>query len=123
MLFFDMGFFGAKEPKVQVLKQSAGKLLLSFNEFIENKVAAQEYANEYAHIAPNRLEFMDRVQLWEGIYIPLREKVGWVLLKGNYKDNWADDRFKVEWQAGDDVVVATQDDWDGSVSERIKKKK
>lgn len=118
-----MGVFGPKEPKVQILKQSTGKLVLSFNEFIEDKVAAQEYANEYSHIAPNRLEFMDRVQLWEGIYIPLREKVGWVLLKGNYKDNWSGDRFKVEWQAGDDVVVATQDDWDGSVSERIKKKK
>lgn len=115
-----MGFFGPREPKVQILKQGAGKLVLSFNEFIEDKVAAQAYANEYAHVAPNRLEFMDRVQIWEGIYIPLREKNGWVSIKGGRNDG---DRFKIEWQAGEDIVVATQDDWDGSISERIKKKK
>ena len=118
-----MGFFSKKEPKVQVLKQSAGKLVMSFNEFIEDKSTAQAYAREYSHIAPNRLEFMNRVHLWEAIYIPLREKTGWVLFKGNYKDNWTGDRFKVEWQVGSEIVVATQDDWDGSVSERVKKSK
>jgi len=115
-----MGFFGSREPKIQILKQGVGKLVMSFNEFIEDKVTAQAYANEYAHVAPNRLEFMDRVQIWEGIYIPLREKNGWVIIKGGRNDG---DRFKIEWRAGEDIVVATQDDWDGTISERIKKKK
>ena len=120
VIFLYMGFFGQREPKVQILKQSAGKLVMSFNEFIEDKITAQTYANEYAHVAPNRLEFMDRVYLWESIYIPLREKGGWVRIKGGPN---SDDRFKIEWRVGDDVVVATQDDWDGCISERIKKSK
>jgi len=114
-----MGLFGPKEPKVQILKKSAEKLVLSFNDFIKDKSAAQAYANEYAP-PPNRVEFMDRVYLWESIYIPLREKGGWVCIKGGPGN---DDRFKIEWKVGDEIVVATQDDWDGSITERIKKMK
>lgn len=115
-----MGLFGSKEPRIQLVKQSTGKRNLSLFEFVEDKSAAKSYAKEYAHIAPNRLEFMDRVSLWEGIYIPMREKEGWVCIKGGRNGG---DRFKVEWQVGEDVIVAEQDDWDGTISERLKKKK
>jgi hypothetical protein len=63
---------------------------------------------------------MDRVSIWEGIYLPMREKEGWILIKGGRNEG---DRFKVEWQVGNDVIVAQQDDWEGLITERLKKQK
>lgn len=115
-----MGIFGSKEPKVQLVKQGAGKRILSLREFVEDKAAAKAYAKEFSHVAPNRLEFMDRIYLWEGVYLPMREKEGWVSIKGGRNGG---DRFKVEWQVGEDLIVSEQDEWDGTISERLKKKK
>jgi hypothetical protein len=69
-------------PKVRIVKQGADKRTLSLQDFVEDKNAAKAYAKEFAHIAPNRLEFMERVSIWEGVYIPMREKEGWVSIKG-----------------------------------------
>ena len=77
-------------------------------------------AKEFAQVAPNRLEFMDRVSIWEGVYLPMREKEGWVLIKGGRNNG---DMFKVEWQVWNDVIVAQQDDCDGLIAERLKKVK
>ncbi|CAB4694548.1 unannotated protein [freshwater metagenome] len=115
-----MGIFGSKEPRMQIIKQGAGKRILSLHEFIEDKEAAKQYAKEFSNVAPNRLEFMDRVSLWEGVYLPMREKEGWVCIKGGRNGG---DRFKVEWRVGEDMIVSEQDDWDGTISERLKKKK
>jgi hypothetical protein len=115
-----MRFFKAEPPKVIVLQHAVGKRVLSLNEFIEDKLAAKAYAKEFVHVAPNRLKFMDRVTIWEGIYIPMRQKEGWVLIKGGRNDG---DRFRVEWSVDDVVVVAEQDEWDGTVTERVKKKR
>lgn len=115
-----MGMFGSKEPKVQIVEQGVGKRVLSLYDFVEDKNAAKAYARKYAHVAPNRLEFMDRVSLWEGVYISMRLDQGWMWIKGGRLDG---DRFKIEWQVGEDVIVAEQDDWDGTILERLKKKK
>ena len=115
-----MGLFSSGAPKIRIVKQGAGKRVLSMYDFVEDKNAAKAYAKEFAHIAPNRLEFMDRVSIWEGIYLPMREKEGWVAIKGGRNDG---DRFKVEWQVGNDVIVAQQDDWEGLITERLKKTK
>jgi hypothetical protein len=115
-----MGLFSSGTPKVRIVKQGAGKRVLSLYDFVEDKNAAKAYAKEFAHVAPNRLEFMDRVSIWEGVYLPMREKEGWVLIKGGRNNG---DRFKVEWQVGNDVIVAQQDDWDGLIAERLKKVK
>ena len=101
-----------------MVKQGAGTRVLSLYDFVEDKNAAKIYANEFAHVAPNRLEFMDRVFIWEDVYIPLREKEGWVRVKGGRNDG---DRFKLEWKVGKDVIVAQQDDWEGLITERLKK--
>jgi len=115
-----MGIFGSKKPGIRIIKQGAGKRTLSLEDFIEDKAQARLYAKENAHVAPNRMEFMDRVSIWEGVYIPLREKEGWVQLKGGRNSG---DRFKIEWQVGQDVIVASQDDWDGTITERLKASK
>jgi hypothetical protein len=115
-----MRFFKTKPPKVIVLQHAVGKRVLSLNEFIEDELAAKAYAKEFVHVAPNRLRFMDRVTIWEGIYIPMRQKEGWVCIKGGRNDG---DRFRVEWSVDDVVVVAEQDEWDGTVTERVKKKR
>lgn len=117
-----MGLFGNKKPRIQVIKEGAGKRILSLEDFIDDKPAAKAYAREFAHVAPNRMEFMDRVNIWEIVYIPLREQQGWVRKSGG-RGSLNDERFKIEWQVGEDIIVATQDDWDGTVTEKLKKTK
>jgi hypothetical protein len=63
---------------------------------------------------------MDRVSLWEGLYLPMREKEGWVCIKGGRNGG---ERFKVEWQVGAEIIIAEQDDWDGTITERLRKPK
>lgn len=82
----------------------------------------QAYADKYSHEALNRLEFMDRVTIFEGIYLPMREGEGWVLVKGGRNDPNGD-RFIVEWRVGKERIAAEQDDWDGTIIEKKLKPK
>jgi hypothetical protein len=51
---------------------------------------------------------------------PMREKEGWVCIKGGRNGG---ERFKVEWQVGAEIIIAEQDDWDGTITERLRKPK
>jgi hypothetical protein len=66
------------------------------------------------------LEWMDKVDIFESFYIPKRESEGWVVINdGRNKD----DRFKITWQVGDDLIVGTYNDLEWTVTERLKKQK
>ena len=114
-----MGIFGSKEPKIRVIKQGAGKRVLDFSEFMDKEMKQR--------IRQGVLEWMDKVQIFEGFYMPQRESEGWVLIKGGRNDddfNGDEDlRFKVTWQVGEEIIVGQYDDTEFTVTERIKKKK
>lgn len=59
----------------------------------------------------------------ESYYIPKRESEGWVLVSGSYKSKNTDDRFKAEWQVGEEIIVGKYNDGESTVTERLKKKK
>ena len=63
---------------------------------------------------------MDKVNIFETFYIPQRQSEGWVPIKGGRND---DDRFRVTWQVGEDVIVGQYNDGESTVTEKIKKKK
>jgi hypothetical protein len=50
----------------------------------------------------------------------MREKEGWVCIKGGRNGG---ERFRVEWQVGAEIIIAEQDDWDGTITERLRKPK
>lgn len=75
------------------------------------------YAEKYSHIRPGRLEFMDRVNIFEGMYLTMRKEKGWVLVKGGRNDPNGD-RFIVEWRIGKERIAAEQDEWDGTITEK-----
>ena len=113
-----MGIFGSKaprEPQIKVVKQGAAGRVLDFSEFMDQEMKQR--------IRRGVLEWMDKVQIFEGFYMPKRESEGWILIAGNYKSSMSDDRFKVEWQVGDDVIVGEYNDGESTVTERLKKKK
>ena len=118
-----MGIFGSKEPKIRVIKQGAGKRVLDFSEFMDKEMKQR--------IRQGVLEWMDKVQIFEGFYMPQRESEGWVLIKGGrFSDDFdsheavfEDLRFKVTWQVGEEIIVGQYDDTEFTVTERIKKKK
>jgi hypothetical protein len=113
-----MGLFGskpAKVPQIRVLKQGAGSRVLEFSEFMDQDMKKR--------IKSGALEWMDKVNIFESFYIPKRESEGWKLIKGNYKSSSTDDRFKATWQVGDEVINASYNDGESTVTERLKKSK
>ena len=113
-----MGIFGSKaprEPQIKVVKQGAAGRVLDFSEFMDQEMKQR--------IRRGVLEWMDKVNIFESFYMPKRESEGWILISGNYKSSMSDDRFKVEWQVGDDVIVGEYNDGKSTVTERLKKKK
>ena len=82
----------------------------------------QAYADKHWHVRPSRLEFMDRVEIFEGMYLSMREEEGWVLVKGGRNDPNGD-RFIVEWRFGKERISAEQDEWDGTITEKKLKPK
>ena len=113
-----MGLFGsskATEPQIRVVKQGAGSRVLDFTEFMDSDMKKR--------VKSGVLEWMDKVNIFEGFYIPKRESEGWVLLKGNYKSSNSDDRFKASWQVGEEIMNATYNDGESTVTERLKKSK
>ena len=107
-----MAIFGSKEPKIRVIKQGKGKRVLDFSEFMDQEMKKR--------IRSGVLDWMDKVNIFEGFYIPKRESEGWVSIKGGRNDG---DRFKVSWQVGNDVIVGEYNDGESTVTERLKKAK
>ena len=110
-----MRIFGNRSPKVRLISETSTKRVLDFSDFIEDKISAKNYAKEFAHVAPDRVEFMDRVKLWESNYVPFRESQGWKIIKGGRN---SDDRFRIYWQVGEQIIVSSQDDWTGLITEK-----
>jgi hypothetical protein len=117
-----MGIFSSKTPKqpsIRIVKQGAGSRVLDFSEFMDPEMKKR--------IRSGVLEWMDKVQIFEGFYMPQRESEGWVLIKGGRfsEDFTADEdlRFKVTWQVGADVIVGQYNDGESTVTEKLKKKK
>lgn len=110
-----MGIFGsksAKTPKIQILKNSNGSRVLDFTEFMPQEMRTR--------ISAGVLDWMDKVDIFETFYIPQREAEGWVLVKGNYKSSNTDDRFKVTWDVGGQIIVASYNDGKSTVTEQLK---
>jgi len=110
-----MGIFSNRsstQPNIRVVKKSAGSRVLDFTEFMDQDMKQR--------IRKGTIEWMDKVDIFESFYIPKRESEGWVVIKGGSND---DDRFKVTWQVGDDVIVGTYNDLEWTVTERLKKQK
>ena len=78
-------------------------------------------------ISQGVLILQDKIQIFEGFYMPQRESEGWVLIKGGrFSDDFTADedlRFKVTWQVGDEVIVGQYNDGESTVTEKFKKKK
>ena len=110
-----MGIFGTKasrEPNVRIIKEGAGSRVLDFTEFMDQAMKQR--------IRLGVLDWMDKVNIFEGFYIPMRESEGWVPIKGGRND---EDRFKISWQVGDDVIVGKYNDGESTVSELLKNAK
>ena len=110
-----MGIFGSKTPKqpsIRIVKQGAGSRILDFSEFMDSEMKKR--------IRSGVLEWMDKVNIFEGFYIPKRESEGWIPIKGGRNDG---DRFKISWQVGNDVIVGEYNDGESTVTERLKKAK
>lgn len=85
---------------------------MDFSEFMDQEMKKR--------IRSGVLEWMDKVNIFEGFYIPKRESDGWVHIKGGRNDG---DRFKISWQVGNDVIVGVYNDGESTVTERLKKEK
>ncbi len=110
-----MGIFSSKQPKtpqIKVVKNSGGSRILDFSEFMDTEMRRR--------VASGVLEWMDKVDIFEAFYIPQREAEGWVLIKGNNKSSNIDDRFKVTWDVGGQIIVASYNDGKSTVTERLK---
>jgi len=110
-----MGFFGSKTPKqptIRIVKQGVGSRVLDFSEFMDSEMEKR--------IRSGVLEWMDKVEIFEKFYIPQRQSEGWVAIKSGRNN---DDRFRVMWQVGDEVIVGQYNDGESSVTEKLKKKK
>jgi hypothetical protein len=78
----------SKQVKIEDL--SSTKRILDFSQFLNSEMMERKKSGE--------LEWTDLVDVFEGMYIPACEREGRKLLKGNYKSNSTDDRFKVLWE-------------------------
>ena len=113
-----MGIFGSKtpkEPQIRIIKQGSSGRVLDFSEFMNEEMKRRTRAGI--------LEWMDKVDIFETFYIPKRESEGWILIAGNYRSSLNDDRFKVEWQVGNDVIIGNYNDGESTVTERLRMKK
>ena len=76
--------------QVKIENLSSTKRILDFSQFLTSEMKARKKSGE--------LEWMDLVEVFEGMYIPACEREGRKLLKGNYKSDSTEDRFKVLWE-------------------------
>jgi hypothetical protein len=109
-----MGIFGSKTPKqpnIRIVKQGTGSRVLDFTEFMDPEMKKR--------IKSGELQWMDKVDIFEAFYLPLRQSEGWVAIKGGRND---DDRFRVTWQVGEDVITGQYNDGEFTVTEKLKKK-
>ena len=80
---------------------------------MDAKRGSTAYAKEWEHIAPNRMEWMDRVSKWEG-FIDQKFGEGWKIVK--------EDRCEHAILSKDGVTLDIKmDDWTGEMI--IKEKK
>lgn len=99
-------------PQMQVVKQGKNFKTFEFSQFMDSEMKQR--------IRRREIEWMDKVDIFETFYIPQRESEGWILMKGNYKSNSTEDRFKVTWKVGDLTIVGSYDDLQWTVTERLK---
>jgi hypothetical protein len=116
-LFDKLGEISAKfiqstseNPQVQVLKEGTNSRTLGFSSFMGPEMKSR--------IKNRELDWMDKVAIFEDFYIPFRKAQGWIEIKGGRSN---DDRFRIEWSIGDEVIIATYDDFEFTVTERLKK--
>lgn len=76
--------------QVKIENISATQRILDFSKFLTSEMKARKKSGE--------LDWMDLVEVFEGMYIPACEREGRKLTKGNYKSDSTDDRFKVLWE-------------------------
>jgi hypothetical protein len=102
-------------PQIRVVKKTPSGRILDFTEFMDRDMEQR--------ISSGKLEWMDKVNIFETYYIPTRESEGWVLINGNYKSSNGDDRFTAIWQVGEEVITAKYNDGESTVTEQLKKSK
>lgn len=105
-----------KQQSVGITTLSATKRELDFSKFLTPEMKARKKSGE--------LEWMDLVEVFEGMYMPTCEKEGRILKKGNRLSSSTDDRFKVTWEV-DDMVIKGEYKFDDRwwiVTETMKKK-
>ena len=111
-----MGLFKPRTPKppqIRIIKQLSGSRVLDFTEFMDDAMKLR--------VKSGTLQWMDKVDIFETYYIPIRESEGWLLFEGNYKSPNSEDRFKVTWRVGDQVLIGSYNDLEFTVTERVKK--
>jgi hypothetical protein len=104
-----------RQQSVAITRLSATKRELDFSKFLTPEMKARKRSGE--------LEWMDLVEVFEGMYIPTCEKEGRILKKGNYLSSSTDDRFKVTWEV-DGLIIKGEYKFDDRwwiVTETIKK--
>ena len=105
-----------RQQSVGITTLSATKRELDFSKFLTPEMKARKKSGE--------LEWMDLVEVFEGMYMPTCEKEGRILKKGNRLSSSTDDRFKVTWEV-DDMVIKGEYKFDDRwwiVTETMKKK-
>lgn len=100
------------DPQVRVIRQGNGSRTLDFSACMDAAMKNR--------IKRGELEWMDKVEIFEGMYLPLRQKQGWVQSKGG-RGSSNDDRFKIQWDIDGETIVGSYDDQEFTVTERIKK--
>ena len=76
--------------QVKIVTLSSTKRILDFSQFLTPEMKTRRLSGE--------LEWMDLVEVFEGMYMKACEQEGRNLLKGNYKSDSTEDRFKVLWE-------------------------
>lgn len=102
----------SQKPQVEVLKEGNNSRTLGFSSFMDAEMKSR--------IKNGELEWMDKVAIFEDFYIPSRKSQGWTPVEGG-RGGSNEDRFKIEWSIGDQVIVGTYDDFEFTVTERLKK--
>ncbi len=105
-----------RSASVGIKNIGANKRELDFSRFLTPEMKARQKSGE--------LEWMDLVEVFEGMYIPTCEKEGRVLIKGGRTSSSTDDRFKVTWEV-DGMQIKGEYKFDDRwwiVTETLKKK-
>jgi hypothetical protein len=106
-----------KQQSVGISQISSTKRELDFSKFLEPEMRARKKSGE--------LEWMDLVEVFEGMYMETCEKEGRILKNGNRLSSSTDDRFRVTWEI-DGLQIKGEYTFDGRwwiVTETIKNKK